>query len=183
MNITRKKNKRSFNLNDYQSNDGMLTTIWGPPMWHYLHTMSFNYPIDPKQTDKKHYREFVLKLQYVLPCGKCRENLKNNFKKLPLKKSHMKSRNTFSRYIYDLHELINHMLGKTSGLSYEDVRDRYEHFRSRCGNFKKTKKVKENGCTEPLNGKKSRCILHIVPKSKRGESLKIDKLCEHIKKY
>jgi len=183
MNITRKKNKRSFNLNDYQSNDGMLTTIWGPPMWHYLHTMSFNYPIDPKQTDKKHYREFVLKLQYVLPCGKCRENLKNNFKKLPLKKSHMKSRNTFSRYIYDLHELINHMLGKTSGLSYEDVRDRYEHFRSRCGNFNKTKKVKENGCTEPLNGKKSRCILHIVPKSKRGESLKIDKLCEHIKKY
>ena len=36
-----------FNPKDYESNDGMLTTVWGPPMWHYLHTMSFNYPVKP----------------------------------------------------------------------------------------------------------------------------------------
>ena len=69
----------------------------------------------------------------------------------------MKSRDTFSRYIYKLHETVNKLLGKKSGLSYCDVRERYEHFRSRCTdekpkifNIKKTmkktlKKKKEKG--------------------------------------
>ena len=107
-----------FTKEDYESNDGMLTTVWGPPMWHYLHTMSFNYPIKPSIKEKRNYRRFILDLENVLPCGKCRENLKLNFQKLPLTMSHMKSRETFSRYIYELHELINDMLNKTSGLSY-----------------------------------------------------------------
>ena len=52
-----------------------------------------------------------------------------------------------------MHEIINKMLGKKSGLSYNDVRDRYENFRSRC--LKKSKKeIKkskiESGCTKPL---------------------------------
>ena len=50
---TTRRKKIVFNASDYQSNDGMLTTVWGPPMWHYLHTMSFNYPVEPKPDDKK----------------------------------------------------------------------------------------------------------------------------------
>jgi len=53
---------------------------------------------------------------------------------------HMESRATFSRYIYDLHEVINKMLKKRSGLSYDDVRERYEHFRSRCTKSLKLRK-------------------------------------------
>ena len=56
----------------------MLTSVWGPSMWHYLHTMSFNYPVKPTQK-KKHYKEFILSLQHVLPCKYCRINLKKNF--------------------------------------------------------------------------------------------------------
>lgn len=77
----------------------------------------------------------------------------------------MKNRTTFSKYIYDLHEIINEMLGKKSGLSYNDVRDRYENFRSRC--FKEPVISKEDGCTEPVYGEKSKCILQIVPQSKK----------------
>ena len=43
-----------YTNDDYNSNDGMLTSIWGPGMWHYLHTMSFNYPVNPTNTDKTH---------------------------------------------------------------------------------------------------------------------------------
>ena len=125
----KKTKKRVFKRKDYKSGDGMLTTIWGPSMWHYLHTMSFNYPIKPTLQDKKNYRKFILNLQNTLPCGNCRKNLKNNFKAHPLTKECMKNRNSFSRYIYKLHEVINKMLGKKSGLSYCDVRERYEHFR------------------------------------------------------
>ena len=60
-----------YNSDDYNSNDGMLTTVWGPGMWHFLHTTSFNYPVNPTEKQRKDYRNFVLSLRNVLPCGKC----------------------------------------------------------------------------------------------------------------
>ena len=186
-NKTRKKKrtlkKRTYNKKEFSSGDGMLTSVWGPSMWHYLHTMSFNYPVKLTIEDKKHYKDFILNLQNVLPCRHCRENLKRNFKTHPLTNNHMKNRDTFSRYIYKLHETINKMLGKNSGLSYADVRERYEHFRSRCLinnpkmlSNKKTRK-KESGCTQPLYGKKSKCVIKIVPHDKKCKTMDIDKKC------
>ena len=140
-----------YTESDYNSNDGMLTTVWGPGVWHTIHTMSFNYPVEPTKEDKRNYRNFILSLKYVLPCGKCRKNLRKNFKKLPLEMKHMASRDSFSRYIYNLHELINTMLKKESGLSYEVVRERYEHFRSRCtAPTQFPAPVLEKGCVKPL---------------------------------
>lgn len=173
-----------FTEEDYNSNDGMLTTVWGPSMWHYLHTMSFNYPVNPTENDKQVYRDFILSLRNVLPCGKCRKNLTKNLNKLPLTMNHMKSRETFSKYIYDLHEFINTMLKKKSGLSYEEVRNTYENFRARCTKkagtrqHSKTKKSKkESGCVKPLYGKKAKCVIQIVPQERKSPSFKVDKQC------
>ena len=182
----RKTTKRIFTRKDYNAGDGMLTTVWGPPMWHYLHTMSFNYPVNPTKEDKRNYRDFVLNLRYVLPCKYCRMNLKTNLRQMPLTMTHMKDRESFSRYIYELHELVNRMLKKSSGLSYCDVRERYEHFRARCTDenpklfkFKRlnSRKKREKGCTEPLYGKKSKCVLNIVPQDEKVATLKIDEKC------
>jgi len=191
---TTKKN-RVYTRRHYESNDGMLTTVWGPSTWHLLHTMSFNYPVKPTCDEKREYREFVLKLQYVLPCGKCRKNLRKNFEKLPLLWKHMATRSTFSKYIYKLHELVNTMLHKTSGLSYNDVRERYEHFRSRCSlstggeklvnvdekqskePLKEKSKAKEDGCTEPIYGEKSKCVLQIVPQKTKCDTFQMDEKC------
>jgi hypothetical protein len=152
--------------------------------------MSFNYPVNPTPENKKQYRDLVINLQYTLPCKYCRINLKNNFKQLPLTMSVMKNRESFSKYIYDLHELINKMLKKKSNLSFNDVQDRYEHFRARCTTEKptifkferKTRKNmkgngKETGCTEPLHGKKSKCIIKIVPQDNKGSTFQMDKKC------
>ena len=188
---TKTRKRRVFSIKDYNANDGMISSVWGPAMWHYLHTMSFNYPAKPSVEDKKHYRDFILSLRYVLPCKYCRMNLKTNFKQLPLKNSDMKDRESFSRYVYELHELVNRMLDKKSNLTYCEVRERYEHFRSRCTdekpkiikftktlkNKKTNEKEKEKGCTEPLYGKKSKCVINIVPQSVKGPSLQIDKQC------
>ena len=181
----KQKSKRVFKKGDFYSGDGFLTSVWGPTLWHSLHTMSFNYPVNPTQEDKVHYRDFVLSLQYVLPCKYCRINLKTNLKTLPLTMDQMKNRETFSRYMYELHELVNRMLKKKSNLTYCDVRERYEHFRARCTEEKpvifkytKTKKKKEKGCTEPLYGQKSKCIINIVPQNDTKEqSIQIDKKC------
>lgn len=195
MNKTRKHNikrnnktkKRVFLKKDFYSGDGFLVSVWGPLMWTYLHIMSFNYPVNPTEENKKYYREFILNLQHVLPCKYCRMNLTNNFKIKPLDMCYMENRETFSRYIYELHETVNKMLNKKSNLTYCDVRERYEHFRARCVeekpkifNFKKageTEKKKEKGCTEPLYGKKSKCVINIVPQEDKSATLKIDKKC------
>jgi hypothetical protein len=172
----RNKTVRSvYSQTDYDSNDGMLTTVWGPSFWHTLHTISFNYPVEPTADDKHKYRDFILSLKYVLPCGKCRKNIRKNFKKLPLTMKHMKNRATFSKYVYDLHEVVNTMLKKKSGLSYEDVRERYEHFRSRC--TIKIEPTVEKGCVKPLYGEKSKCVLKIVPQDEKCESFAIDDKC------
>jgi len=182
------RKKRIFKKKDFISGDGMLTSVWGPSMWHYLHTMSFNYPVNPTEDDKKNYMNFVLMLEKVLPCKYCRMNLTTNFKNLPLTMANMKSRETFSRYIYDLHELVNTMLKKKSGLTYCDVRERYEHFRARCVEEKPTifkvlknktlkKKQGEKGCTEPLYGKKSKCIIKIVPQDEKTDTFQVDNKC------
>ena len=188
------RKKPVFADQDFLSGDGFLTTVWGPPMWHYLHTMSFNYPVHPTAADKRNYSSFIINLQNVLPCKYCRINLKTNFKNHPLRACHLVNRDAFSRYVYELHEIINKLLGKTSGLSYCDVRERYEHFRARCTDDpnprmaktyrmakpnpkNKTTKKKEKGCTEPLYGKYSKCVLKIVPQDAPAESLSIDRQC------
>ena len=196
----KRKTMKVYKRSDYQSNDGMLTTVWGPSTWHLLHTMSFNYPVNPTCDDKHNYRNFVLNLQNVLPCGKCRKNLKKNFKKLPLTWKTMENRDKFSMYIYKLHVLVNKMLNKTSGLTYNDVRERYEHFRARCAKSMKElkaeqeaeekeakeakeEKEKEKGCTEPLYGEKSKCVLKVVPQDTKCETFTINEKCIKKKLY
>jgi hypothetical protein len=173
-----KKKKRTFRRDEYADGDGMSTRLWGPSMWHVLHTISFNYPVKPTAENKKQYRAFVENLQHVLPCKHCRSNLTKNLKSRPLRAADMASRDAFSRYVYALHEQVNKMLGKTSKLSYCDVRERYEHFRARCDKVTAAKEHK--GCTTPLHGIKTRCILHIVPDrqtKKRKESIQIAPCC------
>ena len=180
--------KRVFGKKDFKDGDGMLVSVWGPAQWHFLHTMSFNYPVNPTHEQKRQYRNYMLNLVNILPCKYCRQNLKKNYKAFPLTMEYMKSRDSFSRYVYKLHERINKNLGKKSGLSYCDVRERYEHFRARCTEekpklftFKKTRKNKkenEKGCTEPLYGKKAKCVIKIVPKEERCETFQMDEKCK-----
>ena len=115
----------------------------------------------------------------------------------------MKNRKTFSKWVYNLHELINKMLGKKSGLTYCKIRERYEHFRARCltkksqkGGRKNTKKrkrsklkkrqsggkVKEKGCTKSLYGVKSMSVINIIPRRKGAKTLKISPKCKLRKK-
>ena len=75
---------------------------------------------------------------------------------LPLTNADLKNRDKFSRWVFKLHELINTMLGKDSGLKFCDVRERYEHFRSRCTqedkvvSNKEIKELKEEGVNAEL---------------------------------
>ena len=182
--------KSVFTKEDFNSNDGMLTTVWGPTLWHSLHTMSFNYPVHPTKEQKQQFKTFIFSLRHVLPCGACRKNLVSNLEKVPLTAYALTNRNTFSRWLYRLHEQVNDMTGKDKNtrLTYEEVRDRYENFRARCslsGDTKAKPKQKtttkiEDGCVEPLYGVKSKCIIDIVPRdgTDYGPTLTLDPRCK-----
>ena len=198
------KKKCVFKKKDYESGDGMLTYVWGPSLWHFLHTMSFNYPVKPNCQDKKFYMNFILNLKNTLPCKYCRINLKKNLKDINFDMKDMKNRDTFSKFIYKLHNHINKMLKKKNKITYEKVRERYENFRSRCNSKKpkekyickntkkcqrlckcinvnkkiKKSKIKEKGCTEPINGKKSKCIIEIVPLEEKRTTFRMDPRCK-----
>jgi len=190
-----------FEKSDYESGDGMLTYVWGPSLWHSLHTMSFNYPVKPTCQDKESYMKFIKSLKNVLPCKYCRQNLTRNLKETGFSIRDMENRETFSKFVFNLHNHINTMLNKKNVLTYDEVRERYENFRSRCSktqkNVKKFKmknvlkgrlsekdkkcqnKIKETekGCVTPLQGIKSKCVIRIVPKTKKMKTFSMDPRC------
>jgi hypothetical protein len=173
-----KGNQYIFTKDDYNSGNGFSTFIWGSSMWIFLHTMSFNYPVEPTKEDKKHYMEFLKSLQYILPCRTCRENYTKNIKAKDTKLtvSVLKNRETLSRWLNKLHNTINNQLGKNKDVKYEDCRDFYEQFRARCS--KPKKKGVHGGCYEPFHkGIKSRTILRIIPRTSKEPTLDVDEKC------
>ena len=176
----------TFNKKDYDSGDGMLTSVWGPSLWHSIHTMSFNYPVKPTAREKSKYFNFIHSLKDVLPCKYCRENLSKNLKAIKFTIKDMECRESFSMAMYKLHEEVNRMLGKKSNLTFSEVRDRYETFRARCLDDKGSKvkfhdkksKKKEKGCVKPLHGVKSKCVIKIVPKDKKCNTFQMDPKCK-----
>jgi hypothetical protein len=175
-----------FTKNDYNSDNGFQSSIWGPMIWSSLHIISFNYPVKPTPDDKKKYKMFILSHEHILPCVYCRVNFKANLQRAGFSSKVFTNRNTFSKFVYDLHNCVNKMLGKTIIISYNEVRDRYEHFRARCSDKEKREEIlkkqkiakKELGCDNSLYGVKSKCVINIVPKKSKKKNFNMDKKCQ-----
>mgnify|MGYP002635082508 CR=1 FL=1 len=177
---TKEETRTVFSEEDYLSGDGMQTSIFGPVLWTGIHMISFNYPVSPSLERKEAHADWILSLGKVLPCKHCRDNFESNmreagwvFSSPPSDQSCLRGRDSFSRFCYDFHNVVNRALGKGEyELSFEEVRDRYEAFRSRCVSSSSSSSSshphagKEKGCVDPkYEGTKGRCLLHIVPRS------------------
>ena len=170
-----KSRRPVFSEKVYNCKNGFCTKIWGPPKWFTLHIMSFNFPNNPTEQQKAYYYQEIMNLQYTLACKACRENVKKNLKKYPLLPKHLKNRKAFSKWMYGFHEIINKMLGKKSHLTYNQVREMYEHFRARdCDT--KIRGATEKGCVKAKSGIQCQSIVMIVP-DKNLNSLYIDNKC------
>ena len=175
-----------WSASDFSSDSGMLTAVWGPALWHTLHTISFNYPTRPDRATKKKYKKFLKSLRHVLPCMYCRDNYRQNIRDAGYSERIFDNREAFSRFVFDLHNHVNKMLGKAAHPSYERVRTKYENFRSRCLQNPDDASCRppaaaqatEKGCTEPLYGKKSKCLIRIVPKDSPHRTFAMDSQCK-----
>ncbi len=102
----------------------MNQNIWGPHLWFSLHTISFTYPLRPKDSDKANYKAFFTELQHVIPCSVCKKNYKRHLQEFPVN-NHLHSRKDIVYWVIDLHNMVNSETGKRV-LSYEDAIKRYE---------------------------------------------------------
>lgn len=84
----------------------MEPKIWGPPAWHFLHSITFNYPDKPSYKDKSNYYDFFHNLQYILPCDVCQSNYKKHIKEYPIS-PYLDSKKTLVEWLIHIHNLVN----------------------------------------------------------------------------
>ena len=103
----------------------MSTSIWGPKLWYVLHLMTFNYPEIPNEYDKRHFHDFFVNLQYVLPCMKCRYHYRQTLEKYPIS-PHLDNKNSLVKWLIDIHNEVNISTGKPIK-SYNEVLLEYKN--------------------------------------------------------
>jgi len=91
----------------------MNPEVWGPRCWFLIHSVALNYPKNPSNEDKRHYREFYNNLQYVLPCPTCSKNYTKHLSELPITDSALSSRRSLFEWTVDMHNKVNKMKGKS----------------------------------------------------------------------
>ena len=101
----------------------MDSQIWGPYFWFTLHTITLAYPEKPTYIDRRHFHDFFLSLQHILPCQLCREHYKQHLQEYPVS-AHLDSKESLVKWCFFLHNKVNFSLGKPN-FSYEEFREKY----------------------------------------------------------
>lgn len=95
----------------------MEPNIWGPAGWTFLHSITFQYPEEPTDIDKRKYFTFFNSLKNVLPCPTCREHYEKNFEMLQIR---LDNRKELIEWLIDIHNQVNRDAGKKI-YSYDEV--------------------------------------------------------------
>lgn len=85
--------------------------IWGPHTWFFLHTLTFSYPDNPNEEDKRKMFNFFNILGEVLPCSVCKVHYQENIQKYPIN-NFLNSRQDLVNWLIDIHNIVNRSLGK-----------------------------------------------------------------------
>ena len=117
----------------------MQTSKWGPSAWNYLHTLTFNYPENPTNENKKYYYELFNNLQFTLPCKYCRESYGIFFKYININ-DYLNDRMGITYWLYTIHNIINLKLNKKK-VKFIDVVEFYERTRANQNFTKCNKKL------------------------------------------
>ena len=139
-----------LNHSDFKNN-GLITKIWGGPGWIFNHSVTFGYPLNPTETDKVKYKNYFMSLGDVLPCRYCRESYLKFITTgtTALTNECLASRESLTKWLYNVHQAVNAKLEMDYGVTYEDIVEKYESFRAKCGKPNRTAK----GCVAPLDYK------------------------------
>ena len=124
----------------------MNVNEWGPGGWIFLHTTTFNYPLNPSEADKIKYYNFFNAIKTILPCKYCRQSFEIYMKYIPID-DFLDSREGVTYWLYRLHNLVNEKVFKKK-YSFDHVVRRYERIRAGCSKLIRDgdKEKKYNSC-------------------------------------
>ena len=150
----------------------MQTKVWGTPAWVFLHTIAFNFPLDPTSRQRHQYINFFKSMGNVLPCKYCRICYSKMIAQGPHKLMYRVTRDrvTFAKWLYNVHNAINKRLKIKKNPTFCEVSKLYNSFRANCAG---------GGCNIPRSGIKKKSRLLVYPrKLNRGVSISVDKRCK-----
>jgi hypothetical protein len=105
--------------------------VWGPLAWDFLHCITFNYPETVTDSVKKEQtKAFFNSVGHVLPCKSCGDDFIKVISENKID-THLDSRDSLSRWFWNIHNLVNEKLGvpSCSTPTYEQVKKKYRN----CG--------------------------------------------------
>ena len=105
----------------------MHPSIWGPQLWYIMHLISFEYPTNPTEYDKRIYHDFYTSLKDVIPCEDCKKHYREHITRYPLT-PHLDSRDNLVKWVIQVHNFVNTSLGKPT-LSIEQVMIIYKNLK------------------------------------------------------
>ena len=113
---------------------GLLTKCWGPVMWDSMDCIGFNFPIKPSLRDKQNYKAYYGHRGNMLPCVACQESYKKfiSIGDTKLDDNVFENRNTLTRWLFRLHEVVNHKLDVDYDMTYEMFCHKYESYIATC---------------------------------------------------
>ena len=127
----------------YDSNNG-IKSVYLSPFWDCLSMVARNFAVHPTRQQRLDAHMYVLALASNLPCGVCRNSLQFTLYDLDYRPTvHLRDRQSFSRFVNDLHNAVNKKLGKRM-FSYEEHRDIFENMRSRECHSQRSKKTNKS---------------------------------------
>jgi len=101
--------------------------IWGPHYWFVLHTIALGYPLNPNETSKKKYYDFIQNLPIFIPVA----NIGNLFSKIlddyPVT-PYLDSRESLIKWFHYIHNKINEGLGIPEKTMAESLQEYYKHY-------------------------------------------------------
>jgi hypothetical protein len=162
---------------DPNVDNGMMTKVWGPPGWLFLHCITFGYPYYIDMENDKHMvrmeatKRFFYNVGYVLPCKYCRESYKEFMAEIPID-NYLESRKSLTKWLYKMHNKVNRKLGVPDCAipSFGEVVNEYEAFRAKCSKTTEAERINNmaKGCVVPADGTTKKCFLRII-KTKKGD--------------
>ena len=118
--------------NNHNHNNGLITKIWGPPLWTALHSITFGYPINPTLEQQHSSKQFFYHLGDVMPCVHCRTSYKKFIEEQDtLLEQSLNNRESLVKWLYNIHNKVNRKLNMNYNLDYNTFIKKYENYRAK----------------------------------------------------
>jgi len=117
-------------------------SVWGPFYWFVLHTIALTYPINPNETIKKKYYEFIQNIPLFLPIPAIGNQFSALLDKFPVS-PYLDSQPSLVKWMHFIHNKINVSLNLPEITMEEAMVKYYEHYKPKAVKDKEQRKQRE----------------------------------------